>query len=90
MGRFPVLVRLTNAHRAIFQQALSTGADIRFANSGGTHLPYQIERWSVAPGDTAAAIWVLADTVSANGMTEIKMYWGNGSATSRKPIMNRG
>ena len=83
IGKFPVLVRLTSAHRAVFQQALSNGTDIRFANAGGTHLPYQIERWSVAPGDTSAAIWVLADTISANATTTVNMYWGKASASDR-------
>ncbi|HAO99879.1 MAG TPA: hypothetical protein DCQ83_07525, partial [Fibrobacteres bacterium] len=80
---FPVLVRLTNAHRTIFQQALANGDDIRFANSAGTHLPYQIERWSRVSGDTSAAIWVKADTVLPSNSTTLKMYWGNGLAHSR-------
>mgnify|MGYP003341007860 FL=1 len=83
LGRFPVLVRLSNAHRSIFQQALAGGADIRFANGSGAHLPYQIERWSAVTGDTGAAIWVLADTVSPNNTTTVNMYWGNASAPSR-------
>ena len=82
-GRFPVLIRLTNVHRAIFQQAGSGGASIRFANASGTHLPYQIERWRVVTGDTSAAIWVRADTVLGNSTTTVRMYWGNGASTSR-------
>ena len=80
---FPVLVRLTGKHAAVFNQAQSNGADIRFTNGSGTHRPYQIERWSFVPGDTSAIIWVAADNVAASGTTTIKMYWGNGSATSR-------
>ncbi|HAO99540.1 MAG TPA: hypothetical protein DCQ83_05800, partial [Fibrobacteres bacterium] len=80
---FPVLVRLTSKHLTVFQQAASGGTDIRFTDSSGTHLPYQIERWSFVPGDTSAAIWVAANSVAASGTTTIKMYWGNGSATSR-------
>ena len=80
---FPVLVRLTSKHLTVFQQAASGGTDIRFTDSSGTHLPYQIERWSFVPGDTSAAIWVAANSVAASGTTTIKMYWGNGSATSQ-------
>ena len=80
---FPVLVRLTGSHATVFSQAMANGEDIRFTNGSGTHLPYQIERWSFAPGDTSAAIWVAADNVAASNTTTIKMYWGNGSATSR-------
>ena len=82
-AKVPVLVRLNSNHRTIFQNALAGGADIRFANSTGTHLPYQIERWSTISTDTSAAIWVLADNVAANDLTTIRMYWGNGSVTSR-------
>ena len=60
---FPVLVRLSNAHRSVFQQAKSDGSDLRFSNLAGGHLPYQLEWWSTDPADTSAAIWVLADTV---------------------------
>ena len=43
---FPVLIRLTSANTAFsFAQAQAAGRDIRFASSGGTHLPYQIEHW---------------------------------------------
>ena len=71
---FPVLVRLTSANADVFTQALGGGADIRFANAAGTHLPYQIERWSVT--DTSAAIWVLADTVKGNDSSKVRIYWG--------------
>ncbi|HAO99861.1 MAG TPA: hypothetical protein DCQ83_07430, partial [Fibrobacteres bacterium] len=80
---FPVLVRLNSSHRTVFQQAKSDGSDIRFAAANGSHLRYQIERWSTASTDTSAAIWVKADTVTANGLTTLKMYWGNPSASSR-------
>ncbi len=79
---FPVLVRLSNAHRTVFQQANADGSDIRFSNAAGGHLAYQIERWSVSAGDTSAAIWVLADTVNASGTTTVRMHWGNGAASS--------
>ena len=79
--KFPVLIRLTTAHRAIFQA--SDSSNIRFANGSGAHLPYQIDSWSKAPGDTAAAIWVLADNVSASGITTVRMYYNQSSGVSR-------
>ncbi len=80
---FPVLVRLTGKHAAIFNQAQANGADLRFTNGSGTHLSYQIERWSFVPGDTAAAIWVAANSLTGSGTNTLKIYWGNGSATDR-------
>ncbi|MBN1306462.1 MAG: hypothetical protein JXA18_00995, partial [Chitinispirillaceae bacterium] len=43
--RFPVLIRLNPGNFKFFSQTRAGGADIRFAKSDGTHLPYQIERW---------------------------------------------
>lgn len=81
---FPVLIRLTSAHADVFTGALATGADIRFTNQAGKPLPYQIERWDKT--NTAAEIWVKADTVKGNdSVASIKMYWGKtGAADSSK------
>jgi Concanavalin A-like lectin/glucanases superfamily/Domain of unknown function (DUF2341) len=77
---FPVLVRLGAADSAIFTQALSTGADLRFTKANNTtRLPHQIESWNAA-GRTAA-VWVLVDTVYGNRNAQyIRMHWGNASA----------
>ena len=47
--KFPLLVRLNNTNFN-FNQAQSGGADLRFSKSDGTHIPYQIERFSTACG----------------------------------------
>jgi hypothetical protein len=80
---FPALVRLSNAHRTLFQEAKVDGSDIRFSTPDGAHLSYEIERWSVAPSDTAALIWVLLPSVTANGVTPVIIHWGNASANSK-------
>jgi PKD repeat protein len=75
---FPVLVRLTSANTVFsFAQAQPAGQDIRFATSGGIHIPYQIERWDNA--NQVAEIWVKAD-VNGNNNTQLLMYWGNAGA----------
>ena len=75
---FPLLVRLDKS-AFDFSEAQAQGQDIRFSNSGGAPLPYQIERWDAAAGK--AEIWVLADTVKGNNSTQrLRMYWGNASA----------
>lgn len=79
---FPVLIRLTPAEAAVFTGAKAGGADIRFAKSNDTVLPYQIERWDATA--QRAEIWVKLDTVRGNDSTQsIKMYWGNSGATSQ-------
>jgi hypothetical protein len=75
---FPVLIRLTNANFPFFQ-AQSSGQDIRFSNSGGTHIPYQTERWDYA--NQVAEIWVNSVVLLGNNNTQyITMYWGNATA----------
>lgn len=80
VANFPVLVRLTAAD-FIFSEARSNGADLRFADSLGNPIPFEIERFDAAA--KLAEIWVLPTSVKGNSQTQwIKMYWGNPSATS--------
>src|SRR5690606_10797477 len=80
-ANFPALVRLTSVHADIFANAQGDGADIRFSLLDGTRLPYEIERWD----DVAqkAEVWVLLPTVAVNGITKVRMHYGNVSATSK-------
>ena len=79
---FPVLVRLDTTNFRYFSQTLAGGADIRFANSYGAHLPYEIERWQDNSGNNdTAVIWVKVDSiVPYNGTQYINMYWGQAGA----------
>jgi hypothetical protein len=77
---FPVLVRLS-APAFTFNQFLSDGHDLRFANSKGVHLPFEIERFDPYAG--VADVWVLVDTVKGNDSTAITMYWGNMNAAAQ-------
>jgi hypothetical protein len=75
---FPVLVRLTGAGFA-FSEAAPDGRDIRFSNSAGQPLPYQIERWHAAA--KVAEIWVKVDLVPGNSdKAFFRMHWGKASA----------
>ena len=75
VGKFPVLVRLNGSNaKDVFDSTGSNGADIRFVNASGTHLPYQRERWDATK--RLAEFWVLADTVKPGDNTQlIKMVW---------------
>lgn len=78
LSNFPLLVRLDQSGFN-FAKAKTGGADIRFSTSGGTALPYQIERWDSAAGK--AEVWVLADTVRGNNATQfLRLYYGNPAA----------
>jgi len=78
----PVLLRLNPGNFKYFSQVRDTGADLRFAKSNGTHLPYQIERWAhTSAAIDTAEIWILIDTVYGNSPSQsITMYWGNATA----------
>lgn len=75
---FPLLVRLTAADFE-FAQAASDGQDLRFSDTAGHPLPFQIERWDSAAG--RAELWVRIDTVRANDAGQhVLMYWGRPGA----------
>ena len=64
-----------------FSQANSDGSDLRFADTAGNLLAYEIERFDAT--NKAAEVWVLLPTVNGNNNSQwFKMYWGKGTATS--------
>lgn len=76
---FPVMLHLTSSNFD-FTQAHADGADIRFARSDNTFLPYEIKRWDSAL--MQAEVWVKVDTIYGNDSTQsITMYWGNPDAS---------
>ena len=77
--KFPTLIKLGVADSSVFATAKSGGADVRFAKTDGTQLPYQIDSWDTTV--RSAAIWVLLDTVKGNDTTLFRMYWGNSTAS---------
>lgn len=75
---FPLLVRLDSSFFP-FAQARADGADLRFANAGGTALPFEVEEWDPAAG--RAAVWVRVDTVRGHDAAQsIRVFWGNPAA----------
>lgn len=77
---FPMLVRL-NSSNFDFTKAMTNGEDIRFSDSNGNQLFYEIERWDSV--NQLAEVWVKLDTVLGNNNTQyFTMYWGkSGSVT---------
>jgi hypothetical protein len=77
---YPLLVRLTGANFN-FSQARSDGADLRFADSSGALLSYEIERFDAV--GKLAEIWVRIPVVYGNNNAQwFRMYWGKSVATS--------
>ena len=79
LANFPALVRLgADATRAM----LEDGADLRFADSAGNSLPYEIDTWDT---NGVSAVWVRVPTLTRD--TIIYAYWGveGGSAGTPSP-----
>lgn len=74
---FPLLVRL-RGENFDFAQARPDGADLRFSDSRGQPLPYQIEAWD--PAAKTASVWVKIPVVRGNARLEIRMHWGQPAA----------
>ncbi len=77
--QFPVLVRL---YRDLFDftQAKPHGEDLRVTSNTGEPLAFQIDHWDAARG--VASVWVRVPRITGNSRQELKLYWGNASATS--------
>jgi hypothetical protein len=78
LTNYPLLVRLSNVADStgadVLAGAGSDGAKLRFLSAdGGAVLKHEIEHWS----STHAAVWVLLPTVTGNGFTSIRMFWGD-------------
>ena len=77
---FPLLVRLSEDFFD-FGQAKANGEDLRFSDSTGKPLAYQVEQWDAAR--KAASVWVRIPVVQGNARQEIKVHWGKADAVSQ-------
>lgn len=78
---FPLLLRL-NSSNFNFNQSESSGNDLRFSNSKGKELVYEIENWD--PSHQTANVWVKIDTLKGNHPNQtIQVYWGNPQAQKK-------
>ncbi len=76
---FPFLVRLQKDFFD-FSKAKPNGHDIRFSDSKGKALKYQIEHWDTKNG--SASIWVKIPVIEGNQRQKINLHWGKTSAAS--------
>ena len=87
---FPLLVRL-DARNFAFAEARRDGADVRFLDSSGNNLAYEIERWNA--DKAVAEIWVLVPRIIGSSRNNyVLMYWGNplSATTSSGPSVFGG
>ena len=89
LTNFPVLVRLsTNIPGFSYAQFASPGdgADLRFASTNGTELPFQIDQWNPA-GESQ--IWVQVPSLTSTNDC-ITAYWGNAADSAMQPCNTNG
>lgn len=89
LSSFPVLVSLTDTALATVANGgkvqSASGFDIRFEDTSGTPLAFEIDQWSGVSGVLIA--WVRFPTLSASTNTVVYLYYGNASvvATEANP-----
>jgi hypothetical protein len=76
---FPLLVRL-HSDFFDFSQALRGGGDIRFSDSKGAALAYEVEEWNAEGGN--ASLWVRIPRIEGDSRQQLRMHWGNAKAKS--------
>ena len=76
---FPLLVRLSS-DTFDFRTAKPHGEDLRFTDSSGANLAYNIDSWNPAVGQ--ACIWVRIPVIRGAEVQQIRMHWGNAGATA--------
>ncbi len=79
---FPLMVRL-NASRINYSDVKAAGADIRFADSAGNPLSFEIERWDTG-GDSI--LWVKVPSIAALSSPTIYLYYGNSAASDGQSV----
>ncbi len=78
VSNFPLLIRLDHTN-FVFANAAENGRDLRFLDSDGTFLAYEVEVWE--PDQGVAAVWVLIPQVEGSSTQDhITMYWGKNDA----------
>lgn len=81
---FPVLIVLQQGVNFDYTKSKDNGQDIRFADSNGNVLNYEIERWEE---NGSSYIWVKVPQIDQNSNSSyIYVYYGNSSASDSQNI----
>ncbi|MEO7425545.1 MAG: DUF2341 domain-containing protein [Fibrobacteria bacterium] len=77
-----------NAANFDFNAARADGADIRITNEKGDPLPCELQLWD--PVAKSAQVWVLMDTVFADSLQKVRLYWGYAGAAAMPAAWPQG
>jgi hypothetical protein len=75
---FPLLVPLTSQQLDLSKVA-NPQTDLRFEDAAGTHLDFEVERWSTTED---SIVWVRVPSIPAGAPSSILMYFGSGVGAS--------
>ncbi len=84
LENFPLCVKLDSS-RIDYNNTKDAGADIRFTDSEGNPLKYEIEKWDKGSN---SVVWVKVPEISSADTTIIYMYYGNPSAQDAQDTEN--
>ncbi|MEN8906868.1 MAG: DUF2341 domain-containing protein [Clostridiales bacterium] len=80
VSEFPVLIDLDSSNFD-FKRSNKDGSDLRFSDSYGKPLSYELENWDY--DNKKAKVWVLVTNIYGNDSNQfIRMYWGNEAVKS--------
>lgn len=82
---FPFLVKLENGVNIDYSKTNNDGSDIRFIDSDGTALSYEIEEWNESG---ASYVWVKVPQIDEGNTDHIFVYYGNPTATDASESTN--
>ena len=78
---FPVIISLDNS-RVDYSQTQNQGQDLRFTNSAGMLLPYEIEKWNESG---ISSVWVKVPSIAGSSNADyVWMYYGNPAAADNQ------
>jgi len=80
---FPIMIKLEDGINIDYTETNDDGSDIRFVDSDGTELSYEIEEWNESG---SSYIWVKVPQINTGDEDYIYMYYSNFSAEDNQNV----
>jgi hypothetical protein len=80
---FPVMIKLEDGENIDYSETNDDGSDIRFIDTDGTELSYEIELWDET-GDSF--VWVKVPQIDIGDQDYIYLYYGNSLASDSQNV----
>ena len=83
LTEFPIMVKLEDGVNIDYANTNDDGSDIRFVDTNGTELSYEIELWDEGRD---SAVWVKVPQIDVGDTDYIYMYYGNDTAEDNQDV----